>query len=174
MSTTDIARQALHGVTLEQYAIIRAGVEDGLPLGQLLGLTGVVPKSWVRAEDAWHERLIADLDVEGPVTAVLDELMRRAQRRWLRRIPPLDTDLRSWLDFERAWAPDVDGDAFLDTFGMRPSDMTRLATLWAERLEADPALAAQALTILADEPGRLCEPKSEPVRLPPSGSKMEP
>jgi hypothetical protein len=91
--------------------------------------------------------------------------MADARRRWDRPLPPLDEDLRAWLDFERTLALETEPDKFLSRMRMRPADIPRLQALWAERLHADPALSAQALAILSEEPGLVRAPAAAPARL---------
>jgi hypothetical protein len=139
----------------------------------VLALAAVPAEVWPRAEEAWGERLLDDLEADGALSDALDASMVEAQKRWLRPLPPLDVDLRAWLDFERAWAFEVDGDAFLAERQMRPSDMTRLRALWSERQAQDPALQARALALLAEEPGPLRAPRPGPARLPTSDAGVE-
>lgn len=155
------------GVSLRQYATVLAGRADGLPLSELLAHAGVDARHWPKAEEAWGERLLDDLEADGPLEEELERHLGEALRSWARPLPPLDGDLRAWLDFERAWAHEADAGALLGRAGMRPIDMTRLQGLWAERFQNDPALTAEALAILAGEPGAPCTPAPEPARLPP-------
>jgi hypothetical protein len=158
--------ERVRGVSLEQYAIIVAGRADELPLEDLLALAEVPAEAWPAAEEAWAERLIEDLDADGPLAEELQARLADARRQWSRPLPPLDSDLRAWLDFDRAWACEVDGDAFLGRVAMRRADMARLGDFWAARLSADAELQREALVILADEPGRLPVPKPEPATIP--------
>ncbi len=142
-----------------------AGLGDELALADVLALAGVAPKTWPQAEEAWGARLIDDLDEDGPLAELLGARLAEARRLWARPLPPLDRDLRAWLDFEGAWAREADGDAFLAERGMRRADMARLGDLWVERLGTDPMLKHEALVILADEPGTPPRPAPEPARI---------
>lgn len=159
--------EALFGVSLRQYATIVAGRDDGLPLDELLDFAEVEAKTWARAREAWGDRILEDVDADGPLADALESAMAEAQRGFIRRLPPLDEDLEAWLDFERAWAFEVDPAPFLERMRMRPADITRLQALWAERLRDDQALAARALTILTEEPGPIRAPEPEPTRIGP-------
>lgn len=161
----DSAKRVLLGVTLTHYATFLAGRADGLPMGDLVTLTGVKAASWAKAEHAWGERLLDDLESDGPLAEELRQAMIAAQRRWIRPLPPLDTELRAYLDFSRAYAAPVDAEGFLAKLGMRPSDMIRLDALWSERLEQDAGLRAEALAILAEEPRAPATPAPVPARL---------
>jgi hypothetical protein len=157
--------ERIRGVSLRQYAILIAGRADELPVQDLLALAEVPAKAWPAAEEAWGERLIDDLDADGPLAAELDACLADARRLWTRPLPPLDESLRAWLDFERAWACEVDGDAFLANAGMHRADMARLGDLWTERMAADPALRRDALILLASEPGTPPVPRPAPARI---------
>jgi hypothetical protein len=159
------AKRVLLGVTLAHYATFLAGRSDGLPLGDLVTLTGVQAAAWAKAEHAWGERLLDDLEADGPLAEELRRGMIAAQRRWTRPLPPLDTDLRAYLDFKRAYALPVDAEGFLAARGMRPSDMIRLDALWSERLDQDTGLSSEAVAILAEEPREPVTPAPEPARL---------
>jgi hypothetical protein len=159
------AKRVLLGVTLTHYATFLAGRADGLPLGDLVTLTGVEAAAWAKAEHAWGERLLDDLEADGPLAEELRQAMIAAQRRWTRPLPPLDTELRSYLDFKRAYAAPLDAEGFLAARGMRPSDMIRLDALWSERLDQDTELSSEAVAILADEPREPVSPAPEPARL---------
>jgi len=158
--------ERVRGVSLEQYALLVAGLADELPLAELLALAEVPAKAWAGAEEAWGERLLDDLDADGPLAEELQARSAEARRRWDRPLPPLDVEIRAWLDFDRAWAREGDDDAFLARFAMRRADMARLADFWSARLDADPELRRQALVILADEPGEPPVPRPQPATFP--------
>jgi hypothetical protein len=162
---TEPRDQTVAGVTLRQYAIVIAGRADELPLADLLSLAVVPQKAWPRAEEAWGERLLADLDDDGPLADELAVRVSEARKLWERPLPPLDSELRAWLDFERAWAREVDGGAFLAKVGMRAADITRLQDLWAERMGADPTVQRAAMSILAEEPAAPPRPAPGPASI---------
>ena len=159
------AKRVLLGVTLTHYATFLAGRADGLPMADLVTLTGVQAAAWAKAEHAWGERLLDDLEADGLLAEELRQAMIAAQRRWTRPLPPLDTELRAYLDFKRAYAAPVDAEGFLTARGMRPSDMIRLDAMWSERLDQDTGLSSEAVAILADEPREPVTPAPEPARL---------
>ncbi|UQA63175.1 hypothetical protein [Polyangium aurulentum] len=164
--------EAVMGVSIEQFALVCAGLADGFALGEMLELAGSPAARWPRAEAAWHERLLADLDAEGALCDRFEAEKRRAWARIVRPLPPLDADLRAWLDFDRAHAVEIDSAAFLARFDMRPADMERLSSSWAGRLEQDGKLRALALEILAEEPGPVPVPRPMPPALPREGKGM--
>ncbi len=163
----DHREETVAGVTLRQYAIIIAGRADELSRPDVFALAAVSEKTWRRAEEAWGERLLADLDAEGSLADELAARMSEARKLWERPLPPLDSDLSAWLDFERAWEREVDSDAFLGRVGMRAADIMRLQELWAERMAADPAARHQWVRIRAEEPGVCVRPSPGPVRIVP-------
>jgi hypothetical protein len=158
---------SLEGVSLTQYATVLAGRADGLQLAAMLDFVGITAVAWARAEAAWEARLLDDLEAEGNLVDGLDARFAEALGRWPRPLPPLDADLRAWLDFQRAWAHERDADAFLARRGMRAADIVRLKTLWNERLRDDPALRGEAVAILSTEPGEPPAPAPVPATLSP-------
>lgn len=158
--------EPIHGVSFGAYATVHAGLEDGLALAAMLALANLRPEVWARADAAWTERLLDDLTAGGTLDEALMEAKAAAQQGWIRRLPPLDTDLDEWLAFSQAWAEAVDGDALLAGVGMRVADITRLETLWGMRLRADPALAARAVELLSEPPRTPCQPSPAPAELP--------
>lgn len=161
------APSPLHGVSFTAYATVLAGLDDGFPLARMLAFTGVSEASWERAQAAFADRILDDLEAGGTLDEALYAAKAQAQRGWLRRIPPLDTDLEAWLSFSRAFAEAEDPDALLEELGLRTSDVTRLETLWGGRLSADPALKIQAVRILSEPPRPFPKPSPTGPDLPP-------
>jgi hypothetical protein len=54
--------------------------------------------SWERASAAFHDDVLDDVEAAGTLSEQLDEAMRTARRSWPRPLPPLDVELRAWLD----------------------------------------------------------------------------
>jgi hypothetical protein len=157
---------SLHGVSLSAYAGVQAGLAEGLELDRVLALDGVDPTVWPDAEEAWADRLIEDLENDGPLQEAYAERLAAAQDRHGRRVPPLDEDVKAWLDFVRFWAADPEPIGLLARLGLRPSDLIRLQRLWSRRMALDPALAQKAQGILQNEPGEMPSPRPEPTVLP--------
>src|SRR5262245_49153827 len=97
------ARSA-HGVSFETWAIVVSGVRDEFTLQALLTHVELDANRWTAADAAFQDELLEDVERGGRLSEALDEAMREARKRWIRPIPPLDHDLRSWLEFCRAWA----------------------------------------------------------------------
>jgi len=163
--SSDPRSLSFHGVGFGAYAAARAGLADELPLAELLEWLRIAPDAWPLAVEAWEAATIDDLDAEGPLADGLVTAMRQVRKQWARPLPPLDADLAAYLDFDRAFAEEIDETAFLAPFGMTPSDMDRLAVLWEERMAADPALRDRAIALLCEPPGPLCHPKPAPAKL---------
>lgn len=153
------------GVTLLQYATMLAGREDELPEPEILRLAGIDARTWRHAEPAWSQRILDDLGAGGTLGDELARAMDEARARWSRPLPPLDEDLRAYLDFDRHFAEEPDGEAFLAARGMRSADTARLDALWRGRLAADAALRQKAVAILGEPPGRIVEPSPGPASI---------
>lgn len=163
---TDTLPRDPHGVSFTAFATVQAGLDDGFSLEQMLAFVGVAKSAWARAEAAWSERILDDLEAGGALDEALYTAKAQAQRGWLRRLPPLDTDLDAWLAFSMEWAQVTDPGPFLSELGMRMADLTRLETLWGARLEADPALKMQAVRILSEPPRPFPKPAPTGPDLP--------
>jgi hypothetical protein len=172
----ELRAPALHVVTLAQYAAMLAGVAEGHELARVLAHEGIDPARWPEAEETWAERLADEAGVESELLAQFDEHLAAAQDRYGRRLPPLDEDLRAWLDFRRGWMMDADPPALLRRTGLRTAEVARLCRFWSKRLEVDPALAEQAQAILSESPSEM--PVAAPVRVElapaPAAKKIEP
>lgn len=153
------------GVDLDQYASMLAARDDALPEADALRIAAIDAPTWVRAEPAWSECILDDLARGGTLGEELSAAMDVARARWKRPLPPLDEDLRAYLDFDRAYADEPDGIAFLASRAMTVADMARLDALWRGRLASDPALRARALALLADPPRELVEPAPRPASI---------
>ena len=159
------APPALHGVPFDVWGFVLAGLGDGLPLEELLAHVGVDEGRWMLADAAFNEALVDDVEAGGTLSDALDEAMREARTRWTRAIPPLDVELRAWLDFYRAWAEADAPLEYLRARGLRATDIHRLQAHWRARLAEAPALRAEALAILEAPPGPVPELHPEPARL---------
>jgi hypothetical protein len=155
-----------HGVSLEAFALIRAGLADEIELAELLAYAAVDFEAWERGEPAWEARVIEALEnEEHAFLEEVDRLSATARSQWERRIPPLDEDLAAWLGFVRAWGEADAPVAMLEKAQLRPADMVRLHHLWSERLGKSAALRADARAILSGPGMPVREPKPEPARL---------
>lgn len=155
-------------VSLEQYATVIVGLEDRLPLGDLLVFTGLPRAAWPAAREGWEARVVADLAAGGALAEELEAAKVRALLGWPRPLPPLDEDLRAYLDFERAFAEAEDPEAFLANLGLSAADPLRLFGIWSPRLAA-PDVAEQAVRVLAEPRGEVATIRPVAPCLPPRG-----
>ena len=153
-------------IELKDYAFVSAGLADGLMLEELLGYLELDERTWQRADADWQRRLLADLRIGMRLNLELDELQREARKIWHRPIPPLDDDLRSWLDFQRGLGSQEEPAAYLASIPLRPGEVGALSQRWAARMAAEPTLMAQAGAILAEPPRPVDIPPPPPPRLP--------
>lgn len=137
----------LHGVSLRHYATMTAGLADGIPREELLAHLQLDAVRWERAERLWNEHILDELEAGRSLSESLDALVAEARASFARPIPPLDAELRAWLDVQRAYALESDPLAFLARMGLRPSDMARLQSLWTARMKEEPSLQIEALRI---------------------------
>ncbi len=140
----------LHGVSLNRYAGVIAGLSEGLPLPDILRNEGVDPAAWPDAEDAWDDRITDDED--GALQTHFDELLAGAQDRYGRPVKPLEDEVGVWLDFVRHMASAEEPLSFMATLGLCPADVLRLHRRWASLIAGDPRVAAAAFAALGRAP----------------------
>lgn len=159
---TELRGMALAGVTLAQFALVRAGLIDGLRLDELLAHAELDAPTWEAGEEAWDDQVLDALE-EGPALLdAIDEATAEARTHWTRRLPPFDEELRAWLDLARAWASATDPVQFLADKNLSVAELAHLHRLWSERLAQDPQLQQEALRILGEEPAAV--PVAAPER----------
>jgi hypothetical protein len=157
--------RAHQGVTFEAWAFVLAGLGDGLPEDDLLAHLGITEERWHLANAAFQEDILDDVEIGGTLTEAFDEAMRAARESWSRPIPPLDTDLRAWLDFFGAWTAAESPVQLLEEHGLRAADIHRLHQHWSGKLAKDEELRSEALAILESPAGPMPAPQPEPPRL---------
>ncbi len=159
------APAAHDGISFQAWAFVLAGVGDGLPMDDLFSHLDLDEDRWQRADAAFNEALLDDVEASGTLTELLDAAMRDARKSWTRPIPPLDVDLGAWLTFYTAWVGDATPMGFLATHGLRAADIHRLQDSWKDRLAEEPSLLKEALKILSVPPGPVPELRPEAPRL---------
>jgi hypothetical protein len=163
---TEAPEIVVRGVTLTEYAFLRAGLADGLAAEELLGFLRLDAEAWAAAEEAWEDRI---LDAVGDMdAALLDELdarMAEARTHWTRRVPPLDDDVRAWFAFLHAWQSDAEPADFLQRMGLGTAEVAYLHRHWSERMAKDDKLREEALALLGQDLGEPPVPVPEPPRL---------
>ena len=113
------------------------------------------------------------MEAGGTLTEEFDDGMRAARKKWTRKIPPLDVDIQAWLDFYRAWMSDESPLEFLETHGLRPTDIHRLQDHWRVKVAENDALRKDALAMLQLPAGPVTAPRAEPPRLPATDAVLE-
>lgn len=137
-------------ITLEDYAFVTAGRLDDIELADLLAYRQLDALQWNAGEHYWVERLAAEhlSELDGELT----RLQADARSLWHRPVPPLDSDLRAWLDFQRSMASAPNPLRFVEQHGLTMGDLVWLQSEWQQKLGADRQLAEQAGKILAEPP----------------------
>jgi hypothetical protein len=162
----DAMEMTVAGMTLTEYAFVRAGLADGLAVAELLGFLQLDTATWQAAEEPWDERILDAVgDVDAELLGQLDAKTAEARTHWTRRVPPLDEELRAWFAFLQAWKSDPEPIEYLRRMGLGTADMAYLHRLWSERMTTDAKLREQALAMQGDELGEPPVPKPEPPRL---------
>ncbi|WP_437904626.1 hypothetical protein WME95_40475 [Sorangium sp. So ce327] len=149
------------GVPLSAYAAVLAYTAEGVSLEASLEHAAIAAGAWPPAEEAWSERLAGSAMGDGALLAACDEHRLAAQAHVERKVPPLDTDLRAWLDFFRAFTASEDPLGFLEARGLGEGDVFRLLGAWQERIVAEGGVRAEATAILAAAPGPVPEVRPE-------------
>ncbi|WP_437619681.1 hypothetical protein [Sorangium sp. So ce1151] len=162
---TPPADPEIAGVALSAYAAVLAYVAEGVPLEQSLDHAAIPAATWPHVETAWSARLAESAMEDGALIAACDEHRLAAQAHVDRKVPPLDTELRAWLDFFRAFTVAEDPLRFLEARGLGEGDVFRLLGFWHERIAADEEVRNEATTLLAAAPGPPPEVRPEPPSL---------
>ncbi|WP_437741789.1 hypothetical protein WMF39_40310 [Sorangium sp. So ce1504] len=149
------------GVPLSAYAAVLAYTAEGVSLEASLEHAAIAAGAWPPAEEAWSERLAGSAMGDGALLAACDEHRLAAQAHVERKVPPLDTDLRAWLDFFRAFTASEDPLGFLEARGLGEGDVFRLLGAWQEWIVAEGGVRAEATAILAAAPGPVPEVRPE-------------
>ncbi|HTN91946.1 MAG TPA: hypothetical protein VL242_50100 [Sorangium sp.] len=157
------AQEASEGVSLAQYAAVRAAVSEGFPLADVLAVEGLRPRAFARADLHWKQRLAA----EPELLAAFEEELARAED-WLDRpIEPLADDAAAWASFLAAFGAHPAPFELLREKRVGMNDMARLRRRWARRAEEDTKLG-ELLAELRARPGELGPLRVGPQVLRPS------
>ncbi|MGK3976641.1 hypothetical protein WMF38_33675 [Sorangium sp. So ce118] len=157
------AQEASEGVSLAQYAAVRAAVSEGFPLADVLAVEGLRPRAFARADLHWKQRLAA----EPELLAEFEEELARAED-WLDRpIEPLADDAAAWASFLAAFGAHPAPFELLQEQRVGMNDIARLRRRWARRAEEDAELG-ELLAELRARPGELGPLRVGPQVLRPS------
>lgn len=140
------------GLSLAQYAAVRAALAEEHPLDAVLAIEGIDARTWRSAERAWQRRLVHDNAARARYETEI-----AAAEDWLdRRVAPLDSDERAWAAFLQEYTLHHAPAEMLAGLRLRVGDLGRLGRKWKARAAADPTL----------EP-RIAEMRRSPGKLPP-------
>ncbi|WP_437277845.1 hypothetical protein WME90_42530 [Sorangium sp. So ce375] len=157
------AQEAGEGISLAQYAAIRAAVTEGFPLADVLAVEGLTPRTFARADLAWKQRLAAEPEL---LAAYKQELAQAED--WLdRRVEPLAEDPTAWASFLAVFAAHPAPFELLQEKDLGMNDVARLRRRWVRRVDED-AKIGELLKDLHAKPGKLGSLRVGPRVLQPS------
>jgi len=111
----------VEGISLAQYAAVKAALAEGFPVSDALEVEGIGPADWSTADPLWKVRLVDEPAVFATYEAELADA-----EDWLdRNVAPLRDELGAWL-------------AFLDAYAAHPRPPELLKSVWQERLRHNP------------------------------------
>ncbi|WP_437631290.1 hypothetical protein [Sorangium sp. So ce854] len=144
------AQEASEGLSLAQYAAVRAALAEGFPLADVLAVEGLRPRAFARADLAWKQRLAA----EPELLATYEQELAHAED-WLdRQVEPLAEDAAAWAGFLAAFGSHPAPFELLQENGLGMNDVARLRRRWARRAEED-AKVGELIAELRAKPGKL-------------------
>ncbi|XXX74138.1 hypothetical protein WMF30_41485 [Sorangium sp. So ce134] len=144
------AQETNEGISLAQYAAVRAAVAEGFPLADVLAVEALTPRAFARADVAWKQRLVA----EPELLAAYEEELALAEDWLERRVEPLAEDAASWASFLAAFEAHPAPFELLRGMDLGTNDVARLRRRWARRAEED-AKVGELLVELRAQPGKL-------------------
>ncbi|WP_437991320.1 hypothetical protein [Sorangium sp. So ce145] len=157
------ALEASEGISLAQYAAVRAAVAEGFPLADVLTVEGLKPRTFARADLAWKQRLAA----EPELLAAYEQELAQAED-WLdRQVEPLAEDPTAWASFLAAFGAHPAPFDLLQENDLGMNDVARLRRRWARRA-AENAKVGELLEELHAKPGKLGPLRIAPQVLRPS------
>ncbi|KYG11083.1 hypothetical protein BE21_08720 [Sorangium cellulosum] len=162
---TPPADPEIAGVALSAYAAVLAYVAEGVSLEQSLDHAAIPVAAWPQVEATWSARLAESAMEDGALVEACDQHRLAAQAHVDRKVPPLDTELRAWLDFFRAFTAAEDPLGFLEARGLGEGDVFRMLGFWHERIAADEQVRNEATALLAAAPGPAPEVRPQPPTL---------
>ncbi|WP_437601945.1 hypothetical protein WMF28_10045 [Sorangium sp. So ce590] len=158
-----MAQEASGGISLAQYAAVRAAVAEGFPLADVLAVEGLAPRTFARADLAWKQRLAAELEL----LAAYEQELAHAED-WLdRQVEPLAEDPTAWASFLAAFGAHPAPFDLLQENDLGMNDVARLRRRWA-RCAAEDAKVGELLEELHAKPGKLGPLRIAPRVLRPS------
>ncbi|WP_441290430.1 hypothetical protein ACSRUE_07585 [Sorangium sp. KYC3313] len=157
------ALEASEGISLAQYAAVRAAMAEGFPLADVLTVEGLKPRTFARADLAWKQRLTAELEL----LAAYEQELAQAED-WLdRQVEPLAEEPTAWASFLAAFGAHPAPFELLEENDLGMNDVARLRRRWARRA-AENAKVGELLEELHAKPGKLGPLRIAPRVLRPS------
>ncbi|MGK4001160.1 hypothetical protein WMF31_00945 [Sorangium sp. So ce1036] len=157
------AQEAREGISLAQYAAVRAAVAEGFPLADVLAVEGLMPRRWARADLVWKQRLAA----EPKLLATYERELAQAEDWLERQVEPLAEDPTAWASFLAAFEAHPAPFELLQEQDLGMNDVARLRRRWARRAEKD-AKVGEIIAERRTKPGRLGPLRIGPRVLRPS------
>lgn len=147
------AEAPIRGVSLVQYAAVKAAVAEGFALEEVLAVEGLKPRAFAAADLGWKQRVVAAPEVLAAYEVALAEA-----EDWLERpVEPLGDEVEAWASFLGSLggaAGGPGGAELLAAHGLGLNDVSRLRRRWARRTEKD-AMLGERLGELRARPGAL-------------------
>lgn len=153
----EVEDSPLYGVSLRQYAAIRAALTEGFSVDEVLRKERVERYDWERAERKWLARLTAH-----SALAERLKLELAAAEDWLwRDIEPLQEDATAWAAFYAACAAAPQKEQWLAKKNIGTNDISRLVRHWSRKAAKDPELAKRLAQLPSNPvvPTILAKPK---------------
>lgn len=147
-------------VPLSVYAAVLGYTTESVPLEMSLDHAALTAEEWPAVDAAWTARLAESAMGDGALIEACDQHRFASEAHVERSLPPLDEDLRSWLDFFRAFTAAEDPLGFLEIRRLVEVDLFRLLSLWQARSASEKTLQEATARILAEPPGPI--PRVEP------------
>ena len=126
----------VEGVSLAQYAAVKAALAEGFPVSDALEVEGIGPADWSTADPLWKVRLVDEPAVFATYEAELADA-----EDWLdRNVAPLRDELGAWLAFLDAYAAHPRPSELLKSSLLGVNDLSRLGRSWHRRARDDAAI----------------------------------
>jgi hypothetical protein len=148
------------GVPLSVYAAVLGYICEGVPLETSLDHVAIPVDEWPAVDAAWSARLAESAVDGGALIEACDQHRFASEAHVERPLPPLDEDLRAWLDFFRAFSVAADPLEFLASRRLVEVDLFRLLAHWQARGASEKELQEASARILGEPPGPV--PRVEP------------
>lgn len=161
-----LAARSIQGLRLDQYAGICAALSLGFSVEEALANDSIPKKLWQRVAPAWAVTLAK----AGQKSALYECYLRKTAEAnaWVgRRIKPLDENIEAWVGFLNVWTHHKSPGVLLADLSIQSADLTRIQSLWSERITSSVELQKLQIQVAARKPQKLPEITVIPGRLRP-------